>query len=483
MEAMQSLPDLNTLSHAQKDELIVALWDQVQSLTAQLAAMQQSIKELQARLSLNSRNSSKPSSTDGMAKPAPKSLRGKSGKKSGGQPGHKGATLRQSDQVDEVITHSGDAVCSACHLELTDFEVVEKRQVFEIPELRTKVTEHVLMRAYCSCGAEHTGVWPQGINAPVQYGPRAKAVAVNLNQSNFVPMARTCEFMQDTFGLSLSQASLQSFSQQAASCLEPTVAAIGQAVQRAPVVHADETGIRVENKLHWLHCAVTPALTWLGYHPKRGGEAFSSLGILAGIKGVLVHDGLMGYKQLDCLHALCNAHHLRELVFVHEQEGIFDSWAQEMIDLLLQANGEVQQLGGPLTLERQAYFTDQWAVLLQRGERLNPPAQHTGAPTGKRGRHKQTKAFNLLMRLRNYKDDVWRFMTDIGVPFTNNLAEQALRMAKVRQKVSGCFRTAEGAKTFFTIRSYLATMRKQKVCLFDCLVSVFQGQPIQPQLA
>ena len=483
MEAMQSLPDLNTLSHAQKDELIVALWDQVQSLTAQLAAMQQSIKELQARLSLNSRNSSKPSSTDGMAKPAPKSLRGKSGKKSGGQPGHKGATLRQSDQVDEVITHSGDAVCSACHLELTDFEVVEKRQVFELPELRAKVTEHVLMRAYCSCGAEHTGVWPQGINAPVQYGPRAKAVAVNLNQSNFVPMARTCEFMQDTFGLSLSQASLQSFSQQAASCLEPTVAAIGQAVQRAPVVHADETGIRVENKLHWLHCAVTPALTWLGYHPKRGGEAFSSLGILAGIKGVLVHDGLMGYKQLDCLHALCNAHHLRELVFVHEQEGIFDSWAQEMIDLLLQANGEVQQLGGPLTLERQAYFTDQWAQLLQRGERLNPPAQHTGAPTGKRGRHKQSKAFNLLMRLRNYKDDVWRFMTDIGVPFTNNLAEQALRMAKVRQKVSGCFRTAEGAKTFFTIRSYLATMRKQKVCLFDCLVSVFQGQPIQPQLA
>ena len=480
---MQSLPDLNTLSHAQKDELIVVLWDQVQSLTAQLAAMQESIKELQARLSLNSKNSSKPPSTDGMAKPAPKSLRGKSGKKSGGQPGHKGATLRQSAQVDEVITHSGGTVCSACHLELTHFEVIEKRQVFELPELRAKVTEHVLMRAYCSCGVARTGIWPEGINAPVQYGPRVKAVAVNLRQSHFVPMARTCEFMQDTFGLSLSQASLQSFSQQAASCLEPTVAAIGQAVQRSPVVNADETGIRVENKLNWLHCAVTKTLTWLGYHPKRGSEAFSSLGILGGVKGVLVHDGLVGYKQLDCLHALCNAHHLRELVFVHEQEGIFDSWAQEMMDLLLLANGEVQQFGGPLTPERQTWFTDQWALLLQRGESFNPPERHTGAPTGKRGRHKQSKAFNLLMRLRNYKDDVWRFMTDVGVPFTNNLAEQAIRMAKVRQKVSGCFRTAAGAKTFFTIRSYLATMRKQKACLFDCLVSVFLGQPIQPQLA
>lgn len=480
---MQKLPDLSTLSHTQKDVLIVALWDQVQSLTAQLAAMQQSIKELQARLSLNSKNSSKPPSTDGMAKPAPKSLRGKSGKKSGGQPGHTGTTLRQSTQVDEVITHTVARVCSVCDLELTDFEIVEKRQVFELPEIRAKVTQHVLMRAYCSCGVVHTGLWPEGINAPVQYGPRAKAVAVNLNQSHFVPMARTCEFMQDTFGLSMSQASLQSFSQQAASCLEPTVAAIGQAVQRSPVVNADETGIRVANKLHWLHCAVTEALTWMGYHPKRGNEAFSSLGVLAGVKGVLVHDGLVGYKNLDCLHALCNAHHLRELVFVHEQEGIFDSWAQEMMDLLLLANGEVKQLGAALTPERQIWFTDQWALLLQRGESFNPSAQHSGAPTGKRGRLKQSKAFNLLLRLRNYKDDVWRFMTDVGVPFTNNLAEQALRMAKVRQKVSGCFRTAQGAKTFFTIRSYLATMRKQKVGLFDCLVSVFQGQPMQPQLA
>jgi len=480
---MQSLPDLSTLSHAQKDELIVALWDQVQSLSAQTAAMQQSIKVLQARLSLNSKNSSKPPSTDGLAKPAPKSLRGKSGKASGGQPGHSGSTLRQSTQVDVVITHTVASICSTCQMALTDFEVIEKRQVFELPELRAKVTEHVLMRARCSCGAVHTGVWPEGINAPVQYGPRAKAVALNLNQNQFVPMARTCEFMQDTFGLSLSQGSLQSFSQQAACRLEHTVAAIGQAVQSSPVVHADETGIRVDNQLHWLHCAVTDTLTWLGSHPQRGTQAFSCLGILGGVKGVLVHDGLVGYKQLDCLHALCNAHHLRELVFVHEQDGIFDTWAQEMMDLLLLANGEVKQLGGALTPERQTWFTDQWALLLQRGEQFNPAQQHTGAPTGKRGRLKQSKAFNLLMRLRHYQDDVWRFMTDVGVPFTNNLAEQALRMAKVRQKVSGCFRTAEGAKTFFTIRSYLATMRKQKASLFDCLVSVFEGQPIAPELA
>lgn len=479
---MQSLPDLSSLSHAQKDEIIVAMTGEVQSLTAQLQQTQEQVKELQARLSLSSKNSSKPPSTDGLAKPAPKSLRVKGEKPSGGQKGHIGSTLCQSAQVDEVITHQSPPMCSACQAELSSFEVIERRQVFELPEIKAKVIEHQLMRAHCTCGAVHVGLWPEGINAPVQYGARAKAVAVNLNQSHLVPMARTCELMHDTFGLSLSQASLQSFTAQAALILEPTVIAIGKAVQSQPVVNADETGIRVEGKLNWLHCAVTDALTWMGYHPKRGHEAFISLGILQGVKGVLVHDGLIGYKYLDCLHALCNTHHLRELVFAHEQVGGVDSWATQMMDLLCQTNIEVKRFGGPLMPERQLCITQQWELLLQHGERLNPPAQVTSESTGKRGRKKQSKTFNLLKRLRDYKDDVWRFMTDVGVPFTNNLAEQALRMAKVRQKVSGCFRTAEGAKIFFTIRSYLATMRKQKAGLFDCLVSVFQGQPIQPQL-
>lgn len=482
---MQDLPDLTTLSHAQKDELIVVLWQQVQTLTAQVQQMQAHILHLQGRLSLNSRNSSKPPSSDALAKPAPKSLRAKGQRPVGGQRGHEGNTLSQSAQLDHTIVHQGPTHCSSCQGELTQHQIVDRRQVFELPVLRAQVIEHQLLRSTCSCGAVHQGSFPPEINAPAQYGPRVKALLVHLNQHHLVPLQRSCALMRDVFGLGISQASALAFCQQAAKALQPTVAAIGQAVQSAPVVHADETGIRVQGKLAWLHCAVTSSLTWLGTHAKRAGEAFEALGILGGVRGTLVHDGLAAYKGLECTHSLCNAHHLRELRFIHEQtnERIWDSWAQEMFDLLVQGSREVQAAGGPLPLPRQAWFAQQWDRLLERAQRHHPYVSPHGAPRGKQGRHKQSKAHNLLRRLRQYRDDVWRFMTDAGVPFTNNLAEQALRMSKVRQKISGCFRTQEGAQTFFTIRSYLATMHKQSACLFECLVSTFKGQPVQPCLA
>lgn len=475
---MKSLPDLSQLSHAQKDELIGALWLMVEQL-------QERVKALEDRLALNSKNSSKPPSSDGLSKPAPKSLRQSGQRPVGGQKGHSGNTLRQSEHVDQVINHHSEEFCTVCLSALMQHEVIDKRQVFELPELRAQVIEHRLIRSTCTCGAVHEGLFPGDINAPTQYGPRAKALVVHLNQYHLVPMKRTCEVMQDAFGLNVSEASVQAFGQQAALALAPTVQAIGQAVQSSPVVHADESGIRVKGKLHWLHCAVTPGLSWLARHVKRGAEAFEALGVLAGVRGTLVHDGLAGYKTLDCTHSLCNAHHLRELVFVHEQcnEKIWDGWAQEMIELLVQAKREVAVIDAPLPVERQIWYEDRWDQLLERGEHFNPQADSTGAPTGKRGRRKQSTAFNLLRRLRTYRCDVWRFMTEPDVPFTNNLAEQALRMSKVKQKISGGFRTTEGADTFFTIRSYLATMNKQGACLFECLLSTFKGQPIQPQFA
>ena len=482
---MSSLPDLSELSHAQKDALIGQLWAQNQLLTAQLALLQERIGQFEARLKLNSRNSSKPPSSDGLAKPAPKSLRLKGQRPVGGQKGHQGNTLRQSAQADEIIPHESTPTCPACQGEWSAHEVIDRRQVFELPVLRAQVTEHRLMRSTCRCGAVHEGRWPEGVNAPAQYGERAKALVTHLNQHHLVPLQRTCELMQDVFNLPLSQASVQAFNQQAALALAPTVAAIGQAVQAAPVVHADETGIRIEGKLHWLHCLVTASLTWLGHHAKRGSQAFDALGLLAGVRGTLVHDGLAGYKHLDCAHSLCNAHHLRELTFVHEQSSdkVFNGWAQEMKGLLVQAKREVAQAGGPLPPGRQAWFEAQWDRLLECGEALHPEVKPEGYCQGKRGRHKQSKEFNLLRRLRVYRLDVWRFMTHKDVPFTNNLAEQALRMSKVRQKVSGCFRTRHGASTFFTIHSYLATMRKQGACLLDCLISTFKGQPVQPRWA
>ena len=489
---MPSLPDLNQLSHAQKDELIRMLWplqQQVQDLMVQMAAMQERIQQLEGRLALNSRNSSKPPSSDGLGKPAPKSLRPTGKKPNGGQQGHSGNTLRQSAHVDETIVHQTDTHCSVCHLELHEHCIAETRQVFELPELAMCTVAHQQIRSICTCGAVHLGVWPVGVNAPAQYGASVKAMAVHLNQYHLVPLARTAALMQDLYGAHLSQASIQSFAQEAAFALRPTVAAIAQAVQGSAVVHADESGIRIKGTLHWLHCAVTATLTWLAPHAKRGASAFEALGLLQGVKGVLVHDGLISYKGLDCTHSLCNAHHIRELVYVHEQENekIWDPWAQEMIDLLLQALKEVDAKGGPLSIQRQAWFQARWSKLLQRGEEYNPLNQRTGtsqdAGLGARGRLKQSKAANLLRRLRDYRHDVWRFMSEDGVPFTNNLAEQALRMSKVKQKISGCFRTEHGADTFFTIRSYLATMHKQKTNLFDCLVSVFNRQTIQPCFA
>ena len=458
---MPSLPDLSQLSHAQKDELIRMLWplqQQVQDLMAQMAVMQERIKQLEGQLALNSRNSSKPPSSDGLRKPAPKSLRPSGEKPNGGQQGHTGNTLRQSAHVDETIVHQADTHCSVCHLELHEHAIAETRQVFELPKLTMHTVAHQQMRSSCTCGAVHLGAWPAGVNAPAQYGASVKAMAVHLNQYHLVPLARTAALMQDLYGANLCQASIQSFAQDAAQALRPTVAAIGQAVQDSAVVHADETGIRIQGKLHWLHCAVTATLTWLAPHAKRGTVAFEALGLLQGIKGVLVHDGLISYKGLDCTHSLCNAHHIRELVYVHEQENekIWDSWAQEMIDLLLRALKEVDLTGGPLTQARQLWFEGQWSQLLERGEEFNPLNQRTGtsqdAGLGTRGRLKQSKAANLLKRLRDYRQDVWRFMREDGVPFTNNLAEQALRMSKVKQKISGCFRTEHGADTFFTIR-------------------------------
>lgn len=480
---MQSLPDLSQLSHAQKDELILFLWKQVQELTAQLGMMGQRVQALEQRLSLNSRNSSVPPASEGLRKPAPKSLRQKGQHPNGGQKGHPGKTLCQSQHIDEVIEHKGAQTCAVCQGQLQEHEVIERRQVFELPPLKMQVIEHRLMRARCACGAWHEGAWPQGVNAPAQYGASVKAFAVSLSQQHLIPLARVCEVMQDAFGVSLSQASVLQFNRQAAQALAGTVAAIGQAVQGAPVVHADESGIRVIGKLHWLHCLVTPSLTWLGQHAKRGSQAFDELRLLAGVRGTLVHDGLASYKELACTHSLCNAHHLRELVFVHEQEKAFDGWAQEMQDLLLLAHKEVCQLGTALPQERQLWYAKEWDALLRRAEAFNPEDESHLRRALRRGRPKQSKAFNLIRRLRVYRAEVWRFTTDAGVPFTNNLAEQAIRMCKVKQKISGCFRTVDGANTFFTNRSYLATMKKQGANLLHSLHGVFTGQPPQPQFS
>lgn len=480
---MQELPNLSELSHSEKDDLIRSLRSMLESQTKQIAALQSQVAELQSKLNKNSRNSSKPPSSDGLNKPAPKSLRVAGQNPTGGQKGHPGSTLRQATQPDKVIVHGIPEQCQACQHELPFAYVVETRQVFDLPVLQFEVTEHHAMQAICRCGHVHTAEFPAGVNATVQYGPRAQAAMVHLNFNHAVSVQRTAALMKDLFGLTVSQATVIKAAVTSAAILQPTVDAIGQAAVNAAVLHADETGLRVAKKLHWLHVLATDTLTWMGCHPKRGGEAFDALALLKQFKGVLVHDGWMPYKALECQHALCNTHHLRELTYLLEE--LEHAWAGDMIELLTHANhldnlncadGQSPNYNSRKYQTEVRELRDLYEAILAQAQTDNPMVPSTG----KRGRPKQSKATNLLGRLRDYKDDVWRFMTQPDVPFTNNLAEQTVRMPKVKQKVSGCFRTLHGAQTYCVIRSYCATMHKQGANIFDSLVAAFKGTPPQP---
>lgn len=482
---MQELPDLSQLSHSQKDDLIRLLWSMIQGQSKQIAALQLQVAQVQSRLNKNSRNSSKPPSSDGLNKPAPKSLRVAGQNPSGGQKGHPGSTLSQAIQPDKVVIHGVPDQCQACQRELPFAYVGETRQVFDLPTLQFEITEHHAMQSICSCGHIHTGEFPVGVNAVVQYGPRAQAAMMHLNLNHAVSVQRTAALMKDFFGLSVSQATVIKAGVASAAILQPTVDAIGQGAVNADVLHADETGLRVARTLHWLHVLATDTLTWMGCHPKRGGEAFDALALLQQFKGVLVHDGWMPYKALQCQHALCNAHHLRELTYLLEEQG--QAWAGDMIELLSHAShldnvncadGQSPKYNSQKYQGEVRDLRDLYEAILAQAQVDNPVVPSTG----KRGRPKQSKATNLIGRLRDYREDVWRFMTQPDVPFTNNLAEQTVRMPKVKQKVSGCFRTFKGAQTYCVIRSYCATMQKQGANVFESLVAAFSGTTPQPSL-
>lgn len=480
---MKELPDLSQLSHSEKDELIRLLWSMLQSQAKQIAALQGQVADLQSKRNKNSRNSSKPPSSDGLNKPAPKSLRVAGENPTGGQEGHQGNTLKQAAQPDKIVVHDVPELCQECQQKLPFAYLGETRQVFDLPVLKFEITEHRSMQSVCCCGHVHNGQFPAGVNATVQYGARAQAAMVHLNQNHAVSVQRTAALMKDFFGLAVSQATVVKAVKVGADLLEPCVQDIGQAIADTAVAHADESGLRVAKKLHWLHVLANGTLTWMGCHPKRGGEAFESLALLQQFEGVLVHDGWMPYKVLECQHALCNQHHLRQLTYILEEQG--QAWAGDMIELLTHANhldnlncadGKTPNYNGKKYHGQVRDLRDLYDAILAQAQAENP----IEPSTGKRGRPKQSKATNLIGRLRDYSDDVGRFMTQPNVPFTNNLAEQTVRMPKVKQKVSGCFRTLQGAKNYCIIRSYCATMHKQGANIFESLVAAFKGKTPQP---
>jgi transposase len=448
-----------------------------------IAALTARVKELEDEAATDSHNSSKPPSGDHPKRTG--SLRKPSGKRSGGQPGHPGSTLRMSETPDRVIRHR-PAQCRACgaSLEGAQAQGCERRQVVDLPPMQLEVVEHRAETMVCaSCGAETTAAFPPEVTQPVQYGPGIQALGVYLRVYQLLPSERTCELLEDVFGSAPSEATLQAAVERCAAGLADTETAIRRGVQQAGVAHCDETGVRVEGKRRWLHVASTERLTHYGWHPKRGKEATDAIGILPRFQGTAVHDGWSPYRQYECSHALCNAHHLRELTFVEEREG--QSWAGQMKDLLvaIKQHVEQEQAAGAERLDAATghAFEERYQQVLDNGLGANPPPAEP-RPPGKRGRQKQSKAKNLLDRLSLHRREVLAFMYDFRVPFDNNLAERDLRMMKVQQKIAGCFRSEDGATAFCRIRSYLSTARKQSQRVLPAIQQVFAGAPFAPSL-
>lgn len=472
--------------YADGPEAVVGLIEPMQSALVALTAR---VQELEERLAKDSHNSSKPPSSDGLAK-KPKSLRpatGQSGRPCGGQPGHKGSTLRWVEQPDQILIYR-PTVCVGCGSDLPEVAddgacEVTRRQVHDLPPQRLLVTEHRALHQSCPhCRKINQGTFPAAVTKPVQYGPLLQALCVYLQQYQLLPFARTREFLADVMGCSLSQGTLSNILAACHARLAPVESAICAAISGANVAHFDETGMREQSRLHWFHSASTQNLTHYASHARRGRVALEAHGLLPAFRGTAMHDAFVSYfGYSDCSHALCNAHLLRELIAVQEQGN--QAWSFALADLLREIKQAVENArtagDTSLTPEQESAFTARYQAGLSQGLASNPPPVASGQKKA-RGRTKQSTAKNLLDRLSRYQSEVLRFMTDFTVPFDNNLAERDLRMIKVRQKISGCFRSAQGAATFCRIRGYISTLRKQGCALLTALQNVFAGQPFWP---
>jgi transposase len=480
---------LKKLSPTSLIELILAMQQQLahqsellQVLHEQLAEQQVLIEALRDQLAKDSHNSSKPPSSDGLKKPRTRSLRQKGRRPKGGQPGHKGDTLKMVAEPDHLEPHAVMA-CPHCQTDLRGIEPIgyEKRQVFDVPPVRLEVTEHQVEIKPCpGCGEPVKGVFPAHVTQPTQYGPRLKAQVSYLNNYHFIPLARTAELLADLYGQAPSEPVVIEANQHLVEQIQPSLARIKHHLIAADVAHFDESGLRVEGKLHWLHVTSTPELTYYHVHPQRGQAGMQAGGILPMFQGGAIHDHWDPYLKVDsCRHYFCNAHHLRELAFIVDQ--CQQSWAADMAQLLGDIKAEVEttpRSAKSLPPDRLAYYEIQDHKLVVKGLAAHPTPDDP--PPKKRGRVKQSPPKNLLDRLAKHKSGVLAFMYDFRVPFDNNLAERDVRMIKVKQKVSGTFRTHSGAETFCAIRSYISTVRKQGHNVIDAIYDAFVGQPFLP---
>lgn len=475
-------PEQIRVIYHQGEEATVNLIVQLIQLVTQLESR---VQQLEDQLGKNSRNSGKPPSSDGLANPRTRSLRESSGKPTGGQPGHPGHTLKMVERPNHIRVHPV-VTCERCHAALAQVAPsdYEKRQVFDVPPVQVEVTEHRAEIKTCSqCGMINAGTFPAEVTQPVQYGSHLQAQATYFNVYHFVPLERTAEIFNDLYAYPLTEAAVVEANTQVVQQVTPVNAAVKEQLTHTDVAHFDESGVRVAGKLHWGHVVSTALLTYYALHAKRGANAIEAIGILPNFHGTAIHDSLASYFQYTASrHGLCNSHHLRELQFVTEHYA--QAWAAGMTTLLREIKQTVdktkQQNQSRLMVEQIQAFEQRYDVLVTQGLDANPASLATESKPKRRGRIKQTPPKNLLDRLKKHQSAVLAFMYDFKVPFDNNQAERDIRMLKVKQKVSGSFRTVAGAETFCQIRGYISTARKNGQRAIIALQSALAGTPFVP---
>lgn len=461
---------------------MVSLRSELAQARAELERARERIAELEARLAQSPRNSSRPPSSEGLAKPAPapRSLRKKTGRKPGGQLGHEGRALSQVARPDREQRHE-PICCARCGAGLAGRPVtsVERRQVFDLPPVKVEVTEHQLIERECACRHRTKGAAPARVEAPVQYGPRVAAIIIYLYIGQFLSKKRTAQALAELFGVPLSSGTVAAITGRAAAGLEAFTGRVLEQIAASPVAGFDETGFRVDGKLAWVHCARTGKHTLLIVHPRRGKKAMEAMGVLPSFGGVAVHDAWSpydGYTNAD--HQLCCAHVLRELQAVGDAApaGVW-CWAAQAADAIT----AMQRLVAG-AIERGLAAVDPGALAAQVTLYHSAALIGTSQTKARKGTLMR-KHYALARRLLDRQDDYLRFTADFRIPADNNGSERDIRMAKLRQKVSGCLRTMTGARQFCAIRSYLSTAAKHGLTFFDALVMLTDGQPWMPATA
>lgn len=454
----------------EKDQIILRLLDRLEASNRLILDFKEEIKSLKARLSKfenpkNSNNSSIPPSQDRFRKT--QSSRKPSSKKVGGQIGHKGSRLKMTEHPDKVVLHDIKN-CGCCGEKLTAAGERTSRQVFDLPEIKMIVTEHITVSKTCTgCGAENTSKFPEALFQEAQYGDRIKALCVYLQNYQMLPFERCAEFIEDLVGQKISQGSLANFQKSAYTKLQGYEQQIIQLLLHSSVNHADETGVKLHGKNTWMHVLSNQAMTFFGHHIKRGKEAINSFNIIPRYKGTLIHDRFSSYFSYNCQHGLCNAHILRELKYIGEA---FDAaWSEKMSKLLIRAHGQKKKKGHC----SKKYYD---RILEEYQKLIDPIIDNYN------DKFTKTDEQRLAFGLKKHRSLFLKFIEHREIPFDNNLAERDLRMIKVKQKISGTFRSTNHAQYFARIRGYISTVKKNQQNVLHSLAMAFQNRPFIPGL-